>query len=109
MAAAAESGEADVEEVAAEDLSAEDLSAENLSAREEQPVLAGLTPPTPTGLPNLSTSDPKVVIAPATPAAPSTPAAPGAAAEQAISTLDAPREQREDSQPKRRGWWNRFV
>ena len=55
-------------------------------------------------LPDISATDPKVVIESATPGAQTT-------SEQDVSTLEPPRrkQDKDDDQPKRRGWWNRFV
>jgi hypothetical protein len=67
------------------------------------PVAPSPAPAAKTSLPDLSATDPKVVIEPATPAT-------QAAAEQDVTTLEPPRgEKDDDDQPKRRGWWNRFV
>jgi ribonuclease E len=62
---------------------------------------------------DISATDPKVVIEPAKPSAP--PAGEAAvsgetAGDQEISTMEPPREEeKEQNQPKRRGWWNRFM
>ena len=48
-------------------------------------------------------NDPKVVIEPATPAASAAEPAGGAATDSAVKEDD------QGDQPKRRGWWNRFI
>ncbi|HEY9537926.1 MAG TPA: hypothetical protein VIS03_10075, partial [Kiloniellaceae bacterium] len=74
---------------------------------------AAFTSPEPTALPDISTTDPKVVIEPATLASPATSGR--SDVEQDVSTLDLPHgepprgKKADDDQPKRRGWWNRFV
>jgi ribonuclease E len=52
---------------------------------------------------DISATDPKVVIEPASPSSQD-------AAEEELTTLEPPRgSAAEDDQPKRRGWWNRFM
>ena len=75
----------------------------------EQPQAAAAASPT---APDISATDPKVVIEPAT--AMPEPASHAADAdddgEQEVETIEPPRsEEADDNQPKRRGWWNRFV
>ncbi|MEO3430747.1 Rne/Rng family ribonuclease [Pelagibius sp. CAU 1746] len=94
-------GEPEIEEPAAAAAATEDAEAEEDAA--EAPALAAAGTPRP----DITSTDPKVVIEPATPAS-------SAAAEQVgdqeVETLEPPRsEKSEDDQPKRRGWWNRFV
>ena len=56
---------------------------------------------------DISATDPKVVIEPATPG---TAAAEQSGAGEDVDTLEPPRSEKPaDDQPKRRGWWNRFV
>ncbi|GAB4224570.1 MAG: hypothetical protein Tsb0032_29450 [Kiloniellaceae bacterium] len=59
---------------------------------------------------DLKSTDPKVVIEPATPAAAAA-AEPdeGSQGGEEVETLAPPAEKPEAEQPKRRGWWNRFV
>ncbi len=63
--------------------------------------------------PDISTTDPKVVIESAKPAAQiadETVAADQSGGEAEVSTLEPPPAETDESkQPKRRGWWNRFV
>jgi len=55
------------------------------------------------GRPDITSTDPKVVIEPATPSK-------RVDAEQDVSTIEPPRgSEGSDDQPKRRGWWNRFM
>ncbi len=63
--------------------------------------------------PDISTTDPKVVIESAKPAAQiadESGAADQSGGEAEVSTLEPPPAETDESkQPKRRGWWNRFV
>ena len=59
-------------------------------------------------LSDITATDPKVVIEPAKPAGQA--AGERAVDDQDVSTLEPPSaEEAEDKQPKRRGWWNRFM
>ena len=108
---AREDGEAAA--AAAEPAASEEVEAEaEIEAESHEPAVAGPQPAVPTALPDITTTDPKVVIEPATPgASQGAPAASGREhADHDVSTLEPPRgEKSDDDQPKRRGWWNRFV
>ena len=88
---------------AEEPLGAEAAAAE-AEAETEEPAGVGPQPAVPTAMPDISVTDPKVVIEPVAPAASGQ-----AEAGHDVSTLEPPREKEADDQPKRRGWWNRFV
>ncbi|WP_340117289.1 ribonuclease E/G [Pelagibius sp. 7325] len=72
-----------------------------------EPLPAAAAPTATTPPPDISATDPKVVIESATPGtSPSTEQAAG----EEVDTLEPPHSDKaEDDQPKRRGWWNRFV
>ena len=94
------------EEIVAEEAAAEEPAAEEAEAEEaaEEPALAAAN----ASRPDISATDPKVVIEPATPA--SSAAAEQSGGDQEVETLEPPRSKKDDDdQPKRRGWWNRFV
>ncbi|GAB4373951.1 MAG: hypothetical protein Kow00114_36230 [Kiloniellaceae bacterium] len=105
-AAAAEAEEADTAEAEAEvaesfanGVHAEE-AAEPQPAPQAQPAAAAMPA-------DITATDPKVVIEPATPG---TAAAEQSGAGEEVDTLEPPRgEKPADDQPKRRGWWNRFV
>ncbi|HEY9549887.1 MAG TPA: hypothetical protein VIR45_10335, partial [Kiloniellaceae bacterium] len=78
--------------------------AEPEEAEVEEAAIAGPPPAVPTALPDISATDPKVVIESGAPEREQ------AESEQDVSTLEPPRREKDhDDQPKRRGWWNRFV
>ncbi len=82
---------------------AEEAPAEEVPAQEVEPEATASAPTASAALPDITTTDPKVVIGPATPAGKD----PG---EHEVSTMEPPRgEEADEDQPKRRGWWNRFM
>ncbi len=86
-----------------ETATAEEAPAEEVSAKEAEPEATASAPTASATLPDITTTDPKVVIGPATPASKDP-------EEQEVSTMEPPRGEEADAdQPKRRGWWNRFM
>ncbi|MGF1630054.1 MAG: ribonuclease E/G [Kiloniellaceae bacterium] len=98
-----EATETMAETAGANGFDAAEVTATPAEAEAAAPVEPSPAPTAKAPLPDISATDPKVVIEPATPSA-------RASTEQEVTTLEPPRsENDDDDQPKRRGWWNRFV